>query len=438
MTEYNSRVAIIVMAIAVCLLSWLQARRILSPWHRLPLDYTLGLFSLTYAAGCMVLFVAQEEYLLRYYGGSVFLPTNISYWLVLSVAVIPYLIVPWSVVILSALWKPSRALRYRPPLRPDAVVLGLGIVIIGSLLVVTPVAPLLISNALGDLAATTSQSALYVKRAEVFQATSFLQGAVIYSVLPPSAAIIMFWPSRRPWLNGIAGGALALLALLLNLGMFQIGPTLTFLLVCVFCHAALRGGRPHPVLIAGAVGLGSVAFGLYSLVKTSSTDLGSAELFIMRLPIPLPYLIQMSSQAPPPGSSPMDLGLDLGEYMFPQLRTAQRFVAMPQPGYIDAWFNYGYAVGIFVLFCCGVMITIFGNLLAQNDFGRKDFDPRLILWSVVAAPSLYYAFQVDVWNLFTSAFSTTVCLIPVLAILTLNAFMPPQNGALPALRQPSR
>lgn len=386
----------------------------------------------------MVLFLQQDEYLIRYYGGSVFLPTNVSYWLVLCVAVMPYLIVPWSVVVLSALWKPHAAAQDRLPLRVDAVVLGLSVVIAGSLIVVAPVAPLLIANALSDLAATTSQTALYVKRAEVFQTTSFLQGAVIYSVLPPAAAIIMFWPSARPWLNRLGGGFLALLALLLNLGMFQIGPTLTFLLVCVFCYAALRGGRPHPALIAGAIALGSLTFGLYSLVKTSSTELGSAELFLMRLPIPLPYLIQMTSQAAPAGSGPFDLSLDLGEYMFPQLRTAQRFVAMPQPGYVDAWFNYGYAVGVIVLVFCGAMITGFGNLLASNGFGRKDFDPRLILWSLVAAPSLYYAFQVDVFNLFTSAFSTTVCLIPVVAILTLNALMPRQFASGPAPQYSSR
>lgn len=427
------RVVIVLMAIAVCGYSWFFARRMLAGCYRLPLDYALGMYTLTYVIGCLILYLFQADYLLRFYGNTVAIPVRASYPLVLLAAALPYLVVPWVVVAFGGGRRPAPA-RPRASLRPEAVIGGIVVMLAVSLVIIAPVARLLISNALNDLTSTTSVFALYAQRQEVFETVAFIQGGVIYSVLPPIAAIVMFWPSKKPFVTRAIGGALALFATLLNLGMFQIGPTLAFLLVCVFCYFVLRYGRVNAVAIATMIAIGSLVLGLYSLVKASTSEIGQVESFVMRMPIPLPYLIQMAGE-PAPGGSSLDLSFELGEYMFPQMRTAQSFVAMPQPAFISAWFNIHFLVGIAVLVMIGAMIVIFGRLFAANGFGEEERDGRLILWAVVAAPTLYYAFQVDTWNLFTSAYSITFCIMPTLAILTLNAMLPGPAPGRPARYQ---
>jgi hypothetical protein len=422
------RLLVALMVVALCASSWLTARSRLAGWHRLPLDYTLGLYTVTYAIGCVVLYLFQADYLYRFYGAVAFVPGQVSYSLVLLVGAMPFIFVPWTVVALAGAGGGVRharsMVRIRPPIRAEALVGAIGVVLAGSFVVVAPVALSLIDNAIRDLSATTSAALLYAQRQEVFQNVSFLQGGIIYSVLPPMAAIILFWPSRRPWITRAIGALLAIVAALLNLGMFQIGPTLSFLLTCVFCYAALRHGRPNPLAIGVTLTLGILILSLYSLVKATSSELGQFELFAMRLPIPLPYLIQMSGETAPPGTTMFSLSFELGEYMFPELRAAQRFVAMPQPAFVDAWFTFNIFAGIATLILIGIMIVLFGRLLAAYGFGREERDGRMILWSVVAGPVLYYAFQVDILSLFTSAYSITFAIIPTLAILTLNMLMP--------------
>lgn len=431
------RVITVLIAIALCGYSWVFARRMLASWYRLPLDYALAMYTLTYVIGCLIIYLGQADYLLRFYGGTIPVPVRTSYALVLLAAALPYLIVPWVVVAFAGGQRQERIAAPRPPLRPEAVIGGILIMLAVSLVIIAPVAPMLLGNALNDLTTTASVFALYAQRQEVFETVAFIQGGVIYSVLPPIAAIVMFWPAKKPLVTRTIGGALALFATLLNLGMFQIGPTLAFLVVCVFCYFVLRHGRVNPVAIATMIAIGSLVLGLYSIVKASTSDVGQVESFLMRMPIPLPYLIQMAGE-PSPGGSLVDLSFELGEYMFPQMRTAQSFVAMPQPAFVSAWFNIHFAAGIAVLVMIGGMIVIFGRLFAANGFGEEERDGRLILWAVVAAPTLYYAFQVDTWNLFTSAYSITFCIMPTLVILTLNAILPGQAVPRPASYQRRR
>src|SRR5690606_15026257 len=107
--------------------SWMAARSRLPPWHRLPLDFTIGLFTLTYAIGCVILFMFQSEYILRYYGTSSLVPARVSYSLVLLVGAIPYIIVPWTVVILASFGtqRVRTPTMHRKPVRPEALFFGL-------------------------------------------------------------------------------------------------------------------------------------------------------------------------------------------------------------------------------------------------------------------------------------------------------------------------
>lgn len=416
------RAIIMVVAIAFGAGSWLTARRRLHPAHRLPLDYMLSMFSITYALGCCVLFLVQTEYLYRFYGAGAFLPNRTSFSLILFLALAPYLVIPWTVTFLARVSRPKLVPRARTsirarPVRNDALLFASAIILLGSLAMLAPVMGALASNALNDLFATTSAASLYEQRQSVFENVSFLQGGIIYSVLPALSAVLLFWRGPSPWLERATGAAIAVLAVIMNLGMFQIGPTLSFLLTCGFCYAVSRQGRLNVVAIATVGSLTLILLFLYSLIKVTGNQLSQAELFIMRLPIPLPYLIQMSGEYPNALSSHYSLPFELGQYMFPELRAAQGFVAMPQPAYIDAWFTYSPFLSILVMLFISLLVTIFGNRFRMYGFDHEGGNQRLILWTVVAAPALYYAFQVDILALFVSAYSITFAALPSIAIL---------------------
>lgn len=426
--DFIIRLAVLLAAFVLASFSWISGRRALELWHKLPLDFTLAMFTATYAFGCAILYLFQIDYLHRFYGNGAFLPTRTSFTLILALALLPYLILPWSAVVFANLSKTVLSARLAhaaslPPIRYDSLIIASVLVLLGSGILLAPVILTLASNALGDLFSITSAAALYTQRQLIFQNVTFLQGGIVYSVLPSLAAVILFWPGKWVFITRLTGIALAIFATLMNLGMFQIGPTLSFFLTCTYCYFARKGGKIRALAVAITSSIVVVILALYSAIKVTGNQLSQAELFAMRLPIPLPYLIQMSSEKPNVESESVSLPYELGEYMFPELRSAQRFVAMPQPSYIDAWFTFHPIAALVVLIFIGGMIVWFGNRMATSGFGFPLKDPRLILWSSVAAPTLYYAFQVDIFALFTSAYSMTFVIMPALTILIVNRMM---------------
>jgi hypothetical protein len=408
---------------------WLHSRRRLPSAHRFLVDYTLGMYTLTYAVGCAILYLFQYDYLFRFYGNSVFFPMRTSFELVLLLAALPFMVIPVAVRMMLSFVRVPIAELSPNPIRTETKLIGLVLVLIPSLALIAPIAFELISNALGDLLTTSSAALLYSQRALVFEKVSFLQGGIVYSVLPVISAILLFWQGDgSKWILRVMGISLAILATLLNLGMFQIGPTLSFLLTCAFCYIVRQNGRVSLTTATTTAVGGSVVLGLYSVIKTSGTELSQAELFLMRLPLPLPYLIQFASEKPAGGVQITSLPLDLGEYMFPELRAAQRFVAMPQPAFVDAWFTYNPIVSLFVLMLVAALIVFLGNRMTKAGFGRTPSDPQLILWAVIAAPSLYYFFQVDIVSMFTSAYSIALVSLPVAAIFFVHAWPRKYDG----------
>jgi|CXWL01.1.fsa_nt_gi hypothetical protein len=415
------RAVILIVAIFFGAGSWATARRRLHPAHRLSLDYMLSMFSITYALGGCVLFLFQADYLYRFYGAGAFLPNRTSFSLILVLTLAPYLVIPWTVTFMASVSRPkflahARAGIRAPAIRNDALIFASAAILMGSLVLLAPVVGTLASNAVNDLFATTSAASLYEQRQSVFENVSFVQGGIIYSVLPALSAILLFWRGPSPWLERATGSAVAIIAVIMNLGMFQIGPTLSFLLTCGFCYAVSRQGRLNVVAIATVGTLMLILLFLYSLIKVTGNQLSQAELFIMRLPIPLPYLIQMSGEYPNALSPHYSLPFELGQYMFPELRAAQGFVAMPQPSYIDAWFTYSPLFSIFVMLFISFLVTAFGNKFRRYGFDKGGDNQRLILWVVVAAPALYYAFQVDILALFVSSYSISFAAISSFSI----------------------
>ncbi|AOW24545.1 hypothetical protein AVM11_17925 [Sphingomonas melonis TY] len=427
------RLTVLVVAIVLVATVWSSLRRRLPRAHRFLTDYTLAMYGLTYAAGCCVLYLFRYDYLFRFYGNAVFFPTFTSFELVLFLGLLPFLVLPIMVAGILALTRGAVTHLPEDPIGTEAKTIGLALVLLPSLALIAPIAGQLMSNALGDLLSTSSATSLYTQRALVFEQVSFLQGGVIYSVLPAVAAILLFWQGQHPWMSRVLGAGIALIATLLNLGMFQIGPTLSFFLTCTFCYIVLRGGRISLPVAGGALFLGSVVLGFYSLLKTSANNINQIEIFLMRLPMPLPYLIQFAAQKPALDSRYTSLPFDLGEYMFPELRSAQRFVAMPQPAFIDAWFSFNPLTGIAVLLFGAMLIVFFGNRMVQAGFGQPVVDPRLLLWAVIAAPSLYYLFQVDILSLMVSAYSIPFVALAPVAIMAVHLWTKKADVPVPSL-----
>ncbi|AOW24481.1 hypothetical protein [Sphingomonas melonis] len=287
------RLTVLVVAIVLVATVWSSLRRRLPRAHRFLTDYTLAMYGLTYAAGCCVLYLFRYDYLFRFYGNAVFFPTFTSFELVLFLGLLPFLVLPIMVAGILALTRGAVTHLPEDPIGTEAKTIGLALVLLPSLALIAPIAGQLMSNALGDLLSTSSATSLYTQRALVFEQVSFLQGGVIYSVLPAVAAILLFWQGQHPWMSRVLGAGIALIATLLNLGMFQIGPTLSFFLTCTFCYIVLRGGRISLPVAGGALFLGSVVLGFYSLLKTSANNINQIEIFLMRLP--MRFLISSSS-----------------------------------------------------------------------------------------------------------------------------------------------
>lgn len=430
---------LLVVLFAIGLL-WISSRRTLPPAHRFLLDYTLSIFVATYGIGAVVLYLFRIEYLFRYFHSAMFFPTYASFGLVLALGLLPVAVVPALVRFGLSLRgrQPARSSR-RSPITAETRSAALLVVLIPCLALVAPIAPQLLANSVFDLAATSDSASLYLQRAEVFESISSLAGGIIYSVLPSIAALLLFWGDRRPHVM-VAGIAIAILATLLNLGLFQIGPTLSFLLTCVFCFFVRRGGR---VKLASAGIAAIIVVGVltaYSSVKVTGSELSGPEIFVMRAPLPLPYLIQFAGEKSVLEGSSRTLALDLGDYMFPEMKTAQRFVAMPQPAYIDAWFSYGVGAGLLVLCLVAAAIVFLGNRLQESGFGQQGDNSRLMLWSTLSAPMLYYAFQVDIVSLFISSYGLPYVALPVAMVFFVHHLAPrahaapPTRGSLPKER----
>ena len=103
MADYGIRAVVALVVVVICACSWMGARSRLQGWYRLPLDYTLGLYALTYGIGCVILFVFQVDYIVRYYSGAGLIPARVSYPLILAVAAMPFLFVPSIVVALASI-----------------------------------------------------------------------------------------------------------------------------------------------------------------------------------------------------------------------------------------------------------------------------------------------------------------------------------------------
>jgi hypothetical protein len=407
-------------------------RRKLNYAVRLPIDFALALYFITFAIGCCLLYLFGTEYLFYIFGAGQFLPSRTSYDLVLAIAVAPLAVVPWMTLAFDRLIR-LRSPTAGPRLQVAEFAMWVGTMgtFLISLVVLAPVAGSLLSNAVIGMQNTVNLFQLYEQRRDTFNSISWLQGGIIYTTLPAIATILLFWPTKDRKVTLTVGAVIGITALLLNVGTFQIGPTLAFVLTYAFCFVAVSGGRIDLRRIALPGLFGIVLLGVYSIVKTSGYQVDPVQAYLLRLPAALPYLVQYAGEQPGAvQNSDFTLTFDLARYMYPELVQYAGWIATPQPAFVDAYFTFNIFVAAAVLALISLFIVIIGRIFMSSWVVGQKSSPMVIFTAVLATPFLYYSFQVDFMSLFNSAFSALFALPPILATLFVNALIP--RGSVPA------
>lgn len=399
-------------------------RRGLTPGFRLAMDYALGLYALTFFLGVALLFLWQDSLIDLYFGGAYAAPRDTPFDWLLALASMPLLVMPallWSWQKLAASTLPGSDFSNSSDRRVQqfdnlALVLGVGSTLIGTLLLVGHLLPTLFENALTGFASTASLVDLYSRRAELFASLSALQAGLLYGTLPTCAALLMFVPIGPAPVLRVAGGLVCMAALLANAGLFQIGPLLAFGLSIALCAAMRLKGGIKLSRVAGLLVIGGAVFGVYESIKNTGGETHFPGLQLaLRLPIALPYLWEFSSVAPAELAASDSLPHDLGEFMFPELRGPERFIAMPQPGFIEAHFQYGLLAGISVIIALTFIAGLAGTVLDRMRTRHDRQGP--VLLAVLMAPTLYYGFQVQLKDVLLSSYGLLFPALPVIAML---------------------
>ncbi len=414
--------ALLAGAVAAC-------RRGLTPGVRLAVDVALGLYALTFCIGVAALFLWQDALIELYFGGDHAPPAGTPYGTLLLLASAPMLLLPAGALLAQRMLAPTASAAattalQRAPSRIGAVavLLGVGVSLAAAWILTGHLLPTLVANTLSELGATSGLVELYARRRELFESLSALQAGMLYGTLPASAALLLFLPAGGAWLVRIAGLALAVSVVVINAGLFQIGPLLAFGLMLVLCAAVRLRGRIRPLHVAVAALAGAALFAVYESLKTSDAESSGPVLQLaLRLPIALPYLWEFAAQAPAEVAGSDSLPHDLGEFMFPQLRGPERFVAMPQPGFVEAYFQSGAAAALGVLAALALMAWLGGTALDRLQ--RRGDVQRPVLVAVLLAPALYYGFQVQLRDVFVSSYGVIFPALPVLAVLVAHALL---------------
>jgi hypothetical protein len=276
---------------------------------------------------------------------------------------------------------------------------------------------------------TSNLANLYEQRRLAYDDISWIQGGIIYTTLPSIAIMLLLWPSPRPTALRVAGILVGILTINLNLGLYQIGPTLSFMLSFGYCFIVVSGGRINFRKLALPVLTGTVLLAAYSVIKTAGYQVDPLQAYLLRMPSSLPYLVQYAGEQPGTVSGGnFSLSFELAHYMYPDLAEYVGWIATPVPAFIDAYFTFSPLVGVLVLVIIGFMIALAGRSLEMSRLSGPPRSPQTIFTGMIAAPALYYVFQVDFMSLFNSAYSALFALPPILATLFVNSFVPRSGG----------
>lgn len=407
------RALVLLVSYLTCAAVIWSCRRSFPAGIRLAFDFCMALYLVTFHAGSSWLFVFQDAAIHAYFGGALAPADNVPYGGLLMLSTLPLLVVPvaaWTVHRLVG--RLPRKVNAEPP-REAALWLGVALALAIVLAFTGELIPNLVGASLTQFGSTSTLGELYARRRESFEALNSIQAGLIYSTLPACSALLLFHGTSHSVAARLAGAALAVVAVLANIGLFQVGPLLAFGLMCALCMIVRYRERirlRHAVVVTAAV---MSLLGSYLAMKGSERDDNvSVPLQVMlRMPVALPYLFQMAREDPQAVAASSALPFDLGEFMFPELRTRERFVAMPQPSHVNAWFQSGALALMATLFVVGGCVALGGRWLHRSmRAGAKSMSA-----SIALAPLLYYVFQVTLTEVLLSSYGMLYVSLPLIA-----------------------
>lgn len=382
--------------------------------------FALSMYILTFFVGAAWLFVAQARVVEAYFSGYVPAPGRAPYGLLLLLAALPLVIVPWVARCAAARLRPATNDADEPSAAPhsswpalaaSAVVVAAVVLSSGQLL------PALLDNALGGISQTEGLAALYARREEAFAELGAAQAGLLYGSLPACAALLLFSRGQAQWLARTLGAVLLIAAVVLNLGLFQIGPLMAIGLMLVFASIVRRRAPVRVSRLLAAALAALLLFTAYQSLKTTESAGASdaATQALLRVPIGLPFLWQFAAEEPRTLAQSDSVSHDLGEFMFPELRRLERFVSMVQPSFVVTFFQHGLLACLAVLVAIGGIAFVGGRAL---DAAHRSGDPlRPVMVATVLSPALYYPFQTPLLDVLVSSYGVLWPALPVVVAL---------------------
>lgn len=359
------RLAWMLVLLLPALAGLLACRRRLPLGPRVALEYCMGLYVLTYFLGATRLYLWQEAVVDDDYAGHGPLPIDLSWDDVLLVAALPLLIVPWFVLLLQettgTLWR-----SFPQGGRIGGVALGMGAGL-GFGAGIALVAPQQtgpaeqcmerIARDRGPEGFVRAASRSIFRHACHARRTDLRHLAGLRGTADVRARPRAFRSAYGGTVHGRHRGGPDARHLPDRAG-HVLRPDAGLLLPRIHCQKASMAARAaHRGFRAWR------AEAVFKPQRDGKTRQDSLLTFVMRMPIALPFALEMKQEAPQLVESTDSMPHELAEFMDAEFRRGERFASMALPGFVIGWMTDGAAGAIFSLALIALLVFAGGNAL---------------------------------------------------------------------------
>jgi hypothetical protein len=398
--------------------------------QKLVFRFTIFAYSLTYFFGASIIFLLGETALALYFDQVVFSTQD-----VINAKLFLLGLIPFGVVLVIA-WLPRinfgrRGLGNSPlqnNLRLQTSSFAITFVTVCIIVIITMAVlrgyfSVLLGNAL-SFGSLTSVSGLYVARTASMSQLNFIQAGILYGMLPSMLAGLVFYKGRYIFIIRAIAFAIIIIFIILNLGLFQIGPISTAFLILILIRMLTTG---RSLLHWRYIAVGTTVFAMYSaysLIKSStgdSTIISSIFDIVMRMPVAGPYLVDLKVNYPGSVSATDYVPMILGYYMFPELAARNAHISMPQPSFLITWYYYGVVLSATFLLLALMLPFWLSRVFIFSTNSRMDFAQVTLIYSLFHY--VYYTFQTSHFETFISSYGVIFPLLPSVIYMFLHRIL---------------
>ncbi|GHE04522.1 hypothetical protein U879_03490 [Defluviimonas sp. 20V17] len=401
--------------------------------QKLVFRFTIFSYSLTYFLGICMIFLLENTAFSLYFSKVVFFTRGSVNFRIFFLSLIPF------VCLLAVAWLPRIRLRRAgtPKARRQwssfaVTFLTAGMTLFTCAGFVGGDFPMLLGNTL-SFGNISGIGALYQLR---FQATSQLhtiEAGIMYGTLPALMTGLLLYEGRYVPIMRVFAAVTGLAVVIMNLGLFQVAPLMTIVLLYVMTRALISDWS---VFNWRNVAIGSAfltVYSAYSLIKSSGGGISFfSTLFdiMMRMPVAGPYLVQMKLENPGTVNSATYLPQALGYYMFPEIAASNSHISMPQPSFMVSWFYDGTMMSAVLMFLALLLPFWFARFLMSSisarNVGQPTFPQTTLVYSLFHY--IYYLFQTSHFETFVSSYSVIFPLMPAAVYLALSLLLKPRKA----------